>query len=241
MVFALAVVVGLSLGLLGSGGSVLAVPILLYAGGLSVKQAVATSLATVGAVSAIGAALAWREGRLLIREALLFSVVAMAGTVGGVRLATLISDRLQMLIFCSVMILAAVRMLSKKSKPSAPSEPSWTSLPKALAVGVLTGLVGVGGGFLIVPALVSLFHLPMKKATGTSLLVIALNSAVGVAAYLRTVTLDAGFSVGFSVLAAVGLVLGMGASKRIEESRLKGLFGVALLLVALLVLGREVF
>jgi len=240
VIFFLATLVGVSLGLLGSGGSILAVPILKYGAGLSVKQAVATSLATVGAVSALGAGLAWREGRVLLKEGMLFAVVAMLGTVGGVKIANLMSDKLQMSVFVVVMALASLRMAqSKKAKKEAKPEVSWQGGLRALAVGVLTGIAGVGGGFLIVPALVSLFHLPMKKATGTSLLVIALNSMVGMGAYAQTVSLNWGFVAGFAGAAAFGLVVGMRASRRIEDSRLQKLFALGLLLVSGYVIFRE--
>jgi len=138
------------------------------------------------------------------------------------------------------MALASLRMAqSKKAKKEAKPEVSWQGGLRALAVGVLTGIAGVGGGFLIVPALVSLFHLPMKKATGTSLLVIALNSMVGMGAYAQTVSLNWGFVAGFAGAAAFGLVVGMRASRRIEDSRLQKLFALGLLLVSGYVIFRE--
>ena len=151
--FLMASLVGLSLGLLGSGGSILAVPVLKYTAGLSAKQAVATSLATVGSVSLVGALLAWREGRVAWRGASLFSVVATVGTYGGVQIAHRLSDATLMGIFVAVMVYAVVRMLREK-KSTDEATGTAGAVGKALGVGILTGVVGVGGGFLIVPALV---------------------------------------------------------------------------------------
>jgi uncharacterized protein len=242
--YVLACLVGLSLGLLGSGGSVLAVPILKYSAGLTAKGAVATSLATVGSVSFIGALLAWREGRVVWKEAILFSIVATLGTFGGVQLASSMSNKAQMGLFALVMAYAVVRML--KSEPAEPSgEKAKTgyvgSVFRALAVGVLTGVVGVGGGFLIVPALVALFHLPMKKATGTSLVIIAINSAVGTASYSHSVTLDWRFTATFVGCALVGLVIGMKVSKGLDDTKLKKVFTGLLVLVCLYTVFMEFF
>lgn len=242
MTYLLAALVGLSLGVLGSGGSVLAVPILKYAAGLTAREAVATSLATVGAVAAVGAALAWREGRVMWKEGLLFSLVAAVGTVVGVELAKGMAEVLQMGIFILVMAYAAMRMFQQES-PEPPDKKQamgpGQATAKALAVGLLTGIVGVGGGFLIVPALVALFKLPMKKATGTSLLVIAVNSAVGTARYAGAIELNWGFTGAFVMAALVGLALGMGLSRHIEESKLKKMFAWTLVLVCLYTLAQE--
>ena len=228
--YLLASLVGLSLGLLGSGGSILAVPILKYTAGLSAKQAVATSLATVGSVSVVGALLAAREGRVAWKEASLFSLVATLGTYGGVQLAHQLTDKIQMGIFVAVMAYAVVRML-KESKPAETTPGATGAVFKALGVGLLTGIVGVGGGFLIVPALVALFNLPMKKATGTSLVVIAVNSLVGTLSYSSEVHLDWVFTAKFVVSAVVGLLIGMRWSQSISDGRLQKVFAVLLAVV----------
>ena len=234
----LASLVGLSLGLLGSGGSILAVPILKYTAGLSAKQAVATSLATVGSVSLVGALLAWREGRVAWREAALFSLVATVGTFGGVQLAHQLSDETQMGIFVAVMAYAVVRMLQEK-KSSEQSPGTTGAVAKALGVGLLTGVVGVGGGFLIVPALVALFHLPMKKATGTSLVVISINSFVGTLSYSSEVPLDWLFTAKFVAAAVVGLLLGMRWAQRMSDGKLQKVFALMLAVVCLYMGVRE--
>ena len=240
LVFLLAGLVGLSLGLLGAGGSILAVPILRYAGGLSAKQAIATSLATVGAVSLVGAAIAWREGRLRPREALMFAGIASLGTLLGVRLAVWLSDAVQMGLFLLVMIVALVFMVkSNGDQPGTEKVTVAATWGKALGVGVLTGLVGVGGGFLIVPALMAIYRMPIKEATGTSLGVIALNSALGMMAYSNSVTLDLTFTAEFVGAALGGLMIGLGTGRRVESRVTKVLFQGSILAVALYTAWRE--
>lgn len=236
--YLLASVVGVSLGLLGSGGSILAVPILKYTAGLSAKQAVATSLATVGSVSLVGALLAWREGRVAWREASIFSLVATVGTYGGVQLAHRLSDETQMGIFVTVMAYAVLRMLQEKKSTEAPPGTAG-AMAKALGVGVLTGVVGVGGGFLIVPALVALFHLSMKKATGTSLVVISVNSFVGTLSYSSEVPLDWLFTAKFVAAAVIGLLLGMRWAQQMSEGKLQRVFAVLLAVVCIYMGVRE--
>lgn len=233
LTYLLATLVGLSLGLLGSGGSILAVPILKYVAHLSAREAVATSLATVGAVSLVGTILAAREKRVLWRQGLLFAAMATVGTFLGVELAQLLSEKAQMGAFVLVMGYAVVRMFSsgESRQESEPESGLLSAIAKALAVGILTGVVGVGGGFLIVPALVALFGLPMKKATGTSLLVITINSIVGTISYSQSVSLDWLFTLKFVLAAVTGLVFGIQWSKSVPEKRLKRVFAYLLAVV----------
>lgn len=246
MIHFLAILVGLSLGMLGSGGSILAVPILKYAGGLTAKEAVATSLATVGAVSFVGGLLAWREGRVAWKEAALFSFVATGGTFLGVKAAAGLSDKVQMGIFVVVMAYAVFRMVSKKSSTCGDDEDEQqggglSAFTKALGVGVLTGVVGVGGGFLIVPALVALFGLPMKRATGTSLVVIFANCLVGTLTYSGSIEMDWMFTAFFSGAAVLGLVVGMKWAKSLPDTRLRTAFAALVGVVCLYTVAREFF
>ncbi len=265
LVHILAALVGVSLGLLGAGGSILAVPILRYAGGLSAKHAVATSLATVGAVALIGALLAWREQRVRLQDGLSFAAIASVGTLMGVRLSALLSDSLQMGLFLLVMA-SALLATRRSASPATPSRvssaqraradkeglsqaegssltshnPSWPSIVlKAVGVGILTGLVGVGGGFLIVPALMAIYRMPIRDATGTSLLVIAFNSALGVTAYSGTLDLDLAFTLTFVSAAVTGLLAGLAAGKRVGARTTESLFQGFILLVGLYTLWRE--
>ncbi|WP_434388064.1 sulfite exporter TauE/SafE family protein [Melittangium boletus] len=226
----LAVLIGLSLGLLGGGGSILTVPLLVYVLGVEPKQAIALGLATVGATSLVGAWGHWREGNLQPRAALLFGGLAMGGSFAGARLSVWLTGAQQLLLFATVMWVAAV-FLSRKARRAAPARapvphraPRVLVAGAALAVGALTGLVGVGGGFLIVPALVLLVGLPMKRAVGTSLLVIAMNSLVGFAGHLGHVEVPWARLGAFSALAIVGILAGTRLSRSVSQAALQRAF-----------------
>jgi len=188
----LAALIGVSLGLLGGGGSILAVPILLYVVGMATKPAIAASLLVVGTTSLVGSMRHWRASNVDARTAIIFGLVSMAGSYSGGRLAANLSDSFQLVLFAIVMLGASVSMF--RSRNDEPAAAPVVRLPlvvvSAAVVGLLTGIVGVGGGFLIVPALVLFSGLPMKRAVGTSLLVIAMNSASGFMAYAGKVPID---------------------------------------------------
>lgn len=185
-----ALMVGLSLGLLGSGGSILTVPVLIYLAGEQEKVAIAESLGIVGAISLAGFIPYALQNQVHWRSVILFGLPGMAGTYGGAMIAGFVSGTFQLLLFAFVMVLAAGMMFLDKEKPTGPkgnvqiSHASWKIILEGLAVGVLTGLVGVGGGFLIVPALILLGGLPMSLAVGTSLIIIALKSFSGFFKYM---------------------------------------------------------
>ncbi|MEL6615065.1 MAG: sulfite exporter TauE/SafE family protein, partial [Bacteroidota bacterium] len=175
MLYALlgAVAIGLVLGLLGSGGSILTVPVLVYLAGHADKVAIAESLAIVGAIAAVGAMPYARQRLVDWHSVLYFGVPGILGTYAGAALSAFIPGAVQLALFAAVMILAAVLMFrGRKEVPEGeerPRQPLWLIAVEGLLVGVLTGLVGVGGGFLIVPALVLLGGLSMRVAVGTSL------------------------------------------------------------------------
>jgi len=191
------VLIGAALGLLGGGGSVLTVPIFVYVLGFHPKEAIAMSLAVVAATSAFGTVGYWRADHVNVRIAIVFGGVAMLGTLVGVRLARVIPGTTQMVLFGAVMLAAAVFMLrarppceeSRGDGVARPVASAVKVVPAGLLVGALTGIVGVGGGFLIVPALV-LMRMPLREAVGTSLLVITGTCVVGVLGYLGHVSLD---------------------------------------------------
>src|SRR5687768_2599831 len=178
----LAVMVGVSLGMLGGGGSVLTVPIFVYAGGFAAKAAVAMSIPVVGVTSLVGALFRARSRDLDLRVALIFGGVAMVGAYAGARVGVLLPGDVQLALLAVAMLGAAVAMFRRAARDeaspvgSAPPIGIRRVVVAALGVGLLTGLVGIGGGFLIVPALVLLMRVPMKQAIGTSLLVIAMNA-----------------------------------------------------------------
>ncbi|MEW5929306.1 MAG: sulfite exporter TauE/SafE family protein [Gemmatimonadota bacterium] len=245
---ALAALIGLSLGLLGGGGSILTVPVFVYVLGFEAKEAIAMSLAVVGAVSLFGAVGHWRAGNVNARVALIFGAVAMAGTYLGARLAVFFSGAAQLTLFAAVMLLAAFFMFrEEKPAPSSGAKPRGEAaevrgMPlglivlEGIAVGVLTGLVGVGGGFLIVPALVLLGRVPMKQAVGTSLLVIAMKSAAGFAGYLGQVEVDWGFMALFTGIAVAGILLGTWLVRFVPQAALKRSFAVFLLVMGTFIL-----
>jgi uncharacterized protein len=238
---ALAALIGLSLGLLGGGGSILTVPIFVYVLGFGAKEAIAMSLAVVGATSLFGAVSHWRNGNVNLRVALIFGSVAMVGTYLGARLAVFFSGAAQLVLFALVMLLAAFFMF-RRGKPAAVKALEQGALPPArmsraliavegMAVGVLTGLVGVGGGFLIVPALVLLGKLPMKQAVGTSLLVIAMKSVTGFAGYLGQVEVPWGFMTLFTAVAVVGILAGTSLVRFVPQEALRRAFAVFLVVM----------
>jgi hypothetical protein len=232
----LASAIGLSLGLLGGGGSILTVPIFVYVLGYAAKPAIAMSLPVVGATSLVGALGHWRAGNVNLRQALSFGVVAMVGAYAGARLAVLVSGVVQLTLLAIVMLGAAMSMLRPTAARAATvdAEPvsRWLVLIVGLGVGMLTGLVGIGGGFLIVPALVILARLPMKQAVGTSLVVIAMNSASGFAGYLGQVEVPWGFMAAFTAVAIGGILAGTYLVRFVSQQALKRAFAIFLLLMS---------
>lgn len=230
----LASVIGLSLGLLGGGGSILTVPVFVYVLGYAAKPAIAMSLPVVGATSLVGAIGHWRAGNVNFRQALTFGIVAMVGAFAGARLAVLVSGVFQLTLLAVVMLGAALSMLRRPIAQPPGSEPvsRWLVLLVGLGVGLLTGLVGIGGGFLIVPALVVLARVPMKQAVGTSLLVIAMNSASGFLGYLGQVDVPWAFMAVFTAIAIGGILVGTYLVRFVSQQALKRSFAVFLLVMA---------
>lgn len=228
-------VVGLSLGLVGGGGSIVTVPILVYVAGLSPRQAVALSLAIVGATAAVGALLNLRSGNTDLRAAAVFGVTGMVGALLGAPLTRLVPEPVLMLVFAVLMVVVGQRMLRRGEEPPAGADLQCQPARCAAAgfgVGVVTGFLGVGGGFLIVPALLRFARAPMRKAVGTSLLIIALNSASGFAAHLAEARGLLPLALSFTAVALVGMVAGTALSKRMQPQSLKAAFGGLALLVA---------
>lgn len=240
--FVLAAVTGLALGLLGGGGSILTVPIFVYVLGFDAKAAIAMSLVVVGMTSLAGTVAHWRAGNVDARVALTFGSVAMVGTYLGARLAVFFTGTLQLALFALVMVAAAFFMFREKAPApvgdAGHAERAATGLVvlEGISVGVFTGLVGVGGGFLVVPALVVLGGLPMKQAIGTSLAVIAMKSFAGVAGYVGHVEVPWVFVVGFTAVALLGLAAGTALSRHVPARALQRVFAVFLLVMGTLIL-----
>ncbi|MGI5270427.1 sulfite exporter TauE/SafE family protein [Nonomuraea sp. CA-218870] len=224
----LSVLVGVALGALGGGGSILMVPILIYAAGLEPKQAIATSLLVVGATSAAGLVTHARAGRIRWRTGTLFGVSGMIGAFAGGILGGHLPARLLLAGFALMMIATSVAMLRGRRPERAHTRDDVAgvrALTDGLVVGLATGMVGAGGGFLVVPALALLGGLPMAAAVGTSLLVIAMKSFAGLAGYLTSVSIAWDLAIGVTAAAILGSVLGGRLAGRIPEARLRRVFG----------------
>ena len=242
----LAVCIGITLGLIGGGGSILALPILKYVMGIETKSAVAMTLAIVGTVSLIGVIPHWQQGNVNVKTALLFSPSAMLGAYLGARIASLpiIDPKIQLISFAVTMVVAAFLMISKSSRPSEAGKQNYLeekhddkyrlfAIPiEGFVVGIVTGFVGVGGGFMIIPALVLLGKTPMKEAVGTSLLIITFKSVAGFAGYFGQVPININIMVIFTIAASLGTLSGAYLTRFIKPKLLQKSFGYFIIAVA---------
>jgi uncharacterized membrane protein YfcA len=235
--------VGLTLGLLGSGGSILTVPILVYLLGQEEKTAIGGSLAVVGAIALVGGIAAAARRAVEWRAVVLFGLPGMAGTLAGAAAARAVPGPLQLAVFALFMLAAAVAMLRRAGGGEAPAARRSAARLAAdgSAVGLATGFVGIGGGFLIVPALVVLGGLPAALAVGTSLWIIALNALTGFARYLpmleaQGLRLDWSALTPFILIGSCGSLIGHGVGRRLPQTTLRRLFGGLLLILGAYVL-----
>lgn len=238
-------VIGVLLGLLGGGGSILAVPALVYALRLPVNQAIPLSLLVVAVASSVGALPKARARHVQWRLAGIFAAVGVPAAFAGTQVGRQLSQSVILVGFALVMIAAAALMLRDVSTGTAcvvgDSGVNWRrcaprSLPAGLAVGFLTGLFGVGGGFLIVPALVVLLGVEMSTAVGTSLVIIAANSAAGAISHLGDAPLDWALTAAFVGTAVIGSVLAAHLGGRLDPQRLQRWFAYLVFTVAAWVL-----
>jgi uncharacterized membrane protein YfcA len=240
-----ALAIGLSLGLLGSGGSILTVPVLVYLLDQPEKIAIASSLAIVGTIAAVGSLPFVRAGLVKWRVAALFGVPGAVGSYAGAWLATFVSGTFQLTLFSAVMLAASVLMLRPLGFVAPEQQRAlWKITLYGSSVGVLTGLVGVGGGFMVVPALVLLGGLEMRNAVATSLVIIAMQSFSGFHRYLDALeaehlTLDVNIIVFVSVMGIAGTFAGKLIGGRLPQERLKKIFGVFLILMGTFILIRS--
>jgi hypothetical protein len=235
-----AIGIGLSLGLTGAGGSILTLPVLVYLAGIPPKQAVGLSLLIVGAAALAGAWQRARAGEVHFKAAGMFVLSGMTGAVLGARLTHLLSPRALMITFAVLMVVVAVRMLlpRKSGIQSAPECRPMRCLLAGGAVGVLTGFLGVGGGFLLMPALAKFARLPLRVATGTSLAVIACNSASGFVSHLGETSTPWLLAAVFSAIAAAGVLVGGKIASRLPEKILRQSFAMLVLVTAAFVIWR---
>jgi uncharacterized protein len=242
----LGTVIGLSLGAIGGGGSILTVPILVYVIGQDAHVATATSLAVVGATALAGAIPHWRAGRVSLSTALPFGAAGIGGAFVGAWANHLVPGWLILGLFGVLMLVVAARMFFSKRGPvkhKASAGSGWLHwvriVSAGLIVGVMTGFFGVGGGFLIVPALLLVLGLSMREAVGTSLVVIAINSVSGLLAHLRYGGLDLATLGLFVAGGTLGALAGALVSGRLDEQRLQRGFAVFIALVGVWLIARN--
>lgn len=246
----LALFIGLSLGLIGGGGSILTVPILVYILEIDAKTAIAMSLVILGVVSLIGVIPHWKQGNVNLKTAIRFTPPAMLGAFLGARLAAfpLITDTFQLVCFAVMMLVASYFMIRqpketlndyvelsipKKQQPKYP----WLAITlEGLGIGILTGFVGVGGEFAIIPALVMLGGIEMEEAIGTSLVIIIFKSATGFLGYLNQVNIDWYLMFTVTTVAILGVIWGAFFSGKIQGAKLKQAFGYLLIAIAIFIL-----
>ena len=240
-----ALVIGLTLGLLGSGGSILTVPVLVYLVGQPEKVAIAGSLAIVGGVALVAAMPRVMQRQIDWRSVVWFGLPGMVGTLIGAMASRDVPGVVQLFVFALVMLAAAwmmARPLPRRRGDGAPRARRWIVLD-GLGVGLLTGIVGIGGGFLILPALVVLGGLAMHRAVGTSLVIIALNAFSGFAKHASLLgaaglVLDWRLIGLFTAVGAGGSLAGAHLAERLPQQRLKGIFALFLVLMGLLIVLR---
>lgn len=251
--------IGVSLGLIGGGGSILTVPVLVFLFGVDPVLATAYSLFIVGATSLVGAFPKYRNNEINIKTAVIFGIPSIAAVyatrayvvpaipseVFSIGSFVLTKSVLMMMLFAVLMVFASVSMI--RSKPAVQQEEGEQVfnypmiLLEGAIVGVLTGLVGAGGGFLIIPALVLFSKLPMKQAIGTSLLIIAAKSLIGFTGDLGKQTMDWTLLSSVTALAIIGIFAGNLLSKRVSADSLKKGFGWFVLVMGLYIIIKELF
>lgn len=238
-----ALLIGLTLGLLGSGGSILTVQVLVYVVGEPDKLAIAESLGIVMLISLVGAIPFALEKKVDWRSVFFFGVPGMAGAFLGAVLSQFMPGAAQLMLFAVVMLAAAVMMFRRvvPAEPNQPRHAAWKIILEGLGVGILTGLVGIGGGFLIVPALVLLGGLSIHLAVGTSLAIIALKSVSGFVKYIDLME-QAGTPIHwnlvllFAAIGIVGSLIGRRAGKRVPQQMLSRAFAVFLVVMGVVML-----
>ncbi|MCR9064965.1 MAG: sulfite exporter TauE/SafE family protein [Cytophagales bacterium] len=256
--FALAIVIGISLGLIGGGGSILTLPILVYLLGINPVLSTAYSLFVVGSTSLIGSFTYMKKGLVNYKTAIIFAIPsfiavfltrkylmpAIPEELFQLGSFVVTKDLAIMVLFALVMLMASYSMITDNKPESAEDGVLKFNYPliaaEGLVVGTLTGVVGAGGGFLIIPALVLLVRLPMKMAVGTSLLIIAAKSLIGFMGDVGNQVIDWQFLLTFTGLSIVGIFIGTYLTKYIPGAKLKKFFGWFVLAMAVYILLKEI-
>ncbi|HEY9732657.1 MAG TPA: sulfite exporter TauE/SafE family protein [Drouetiella sp.] len=242
MSIALGLTTGGLLGLLGGGGSIVAVPIMVYVLGVEAKAAIGTSLLIIGVASLLAAIGHYRKDSVLLRTALLFGGAGAAGSYAGAQIGKLLSDRVQLILFACIMAVIGVLMVKHRRTSGERKTVNKNKLAKTLisgcAAGTLTGLLGVGGGFIIVPALTFVVGLNIKEAVGTSLVIIGMNSLVGAATYASSVQWGNTMLPFVAGTIAAAPVAGH-FSHHVSQNVLKTAFGITLLALSGFMLAKQ--
>jgi len=237
-----AIFIGLSLGLLGAGGSIITVPLLAYLVGFSEKEAIIGALFIVACISGATALMNARNGRIHIKSAAWLSITGIIGSSLATQLSNLISGEIQFVLLSVVMLFAGWRMLKGQSSHTDLQNASRLRLTNVgIGLGGLTGLVGVGGGFLIVPALVTMLHIPMKLAVPTSLTIIFFNAGAGFASHFMTnsalvSSLNWSILLIFTGVGIAGSFIGQSIANKLPQKHLKKGFAMLILVIAIGVL-----
>lgn len=250
-----ALLIGLVLGLIGGGGSILTVPVMVYVLGLNPIVATAYSLFVVGVSSMVGTVQKHKKGLVDFKIGLAFSfpsfvavyatrrylVPNIPDTIFSIGSTVLTKDVAIMIFFAIIMLLASVSMIKKQNSKNLTSENQsyYKTFLQGLIIGSITGLIGAGGGFLYVPALVLWARIPMKKAVGTSLIIITINSLIGFLGDVQTLEINWAFLLSFTAIAILGILLGVFLSKYISSQKLKKGFGFFILIMAIYIINKE--
>ncbi|MDO5970001.1 sulfite exporter TauE/SafE family protein [Flavivirga aquimarina] len=250
-----ALIVGLVLGLVGGGGSILTVPLLVYLLGYNPVIATAYSLFVVGTSSMVGTYQKYKKGLVDFKTGLAFSFPSFIAVYLSRRYLvpnipdllfsfndyTLTKEMGIMIFFAIIMLLASFSMIKKEKNNGTvlKSQAYYKTFIQGLIIGTITGVIGAGGGFLYVPALVVWANIPMKKAVGTSLIIVTINSLIGFIGDVQTLEIEWVFLLSFTLISIIGIILGVSMSKFISGKKLKKSFGVFILIMAIYIIYRE--
>ena len=250
-----ALMVGLVLGLIGGGGSILTVPLLVYLLGYNPVIATAYSLFVVGTTSMVGTFQKYKKGLVDLKTGLTFSfpsfiavylsrrylVPNIPNILFNIGNFTLTKEMGIMIFFAIVMILASYSMIKNKKENGSSQEKQayYKTFSQGLIIGAITGVIGAGGGFLYVPALVIWANIPMKKAVGTSLIIVTINSLIGFIGDIQILEIEWFFLLSFTLISIIGVILGAFLSKFISGEKLKKSFGFFTLIMAIYIIFRE--
>ena len=251
------IIIGLSLGLIGGGGSILTIPILVYLFKINPELATTYSLFIVGITAMIGSYSHYKLGNLKMKSALYFAIPSVisiliirevifpkiANTLFSIATFQVSKNFLIMIVFSILMIAASVSMIKKNTIQIKNTNTNYLQLSFiGFIVGIVTGFLGAGGGFLIIPALLFFANLPMKQAVGTSLFIIFINSAIGFGGDMyKSVPVNYHFILSITGIALLGMFIGIKLSKKIDGTKLKPIFGWFILIMGLYIITKEIF